>query len=326
MPKYAIFYTGAVRTMETTINSFVKNVLINNDYHVYAILQSDQIDLDERIIKKKMGDHLKSLTWFTRNDTKWLELREKLLNTPHRYIPDYWKDFLRNNGPMIEYYQIYLTYKEMEKYENEHNIKYDMVIRYRPDFMIKDPMDFSLIHNIDIANIQSIMEKIKHEYQMENIINIDMLTRFMNVFICQKRIFYKSNNVGPSVATSPEFLNLLNANDENDFYENVKKYVLQFNYIISLRQNHIYLINRKYMESFHLLGVNYCQYNYIVDDNPYWFNAENQFRNIIKMDNLDIFDSITNLEEKALYEYNNDNYFYCEEGKNDEFSYFLKRE
>jgi len=330
MPKYAIFYTGEVRTMETTINAFVKNVLLNEDYHVHAILQSNNTEYHEKLIKNKFGNHLKTLLWFDKNDSTWLELREKLLESPKGYITDYWKNFLRNNGPMIEYYQIYLTYKEMEKYEIENGIKYDMVIRYRPDFMIKDPMDFSLIQNIDVDTIKNIISKIKQEKQIKNVISVDMLKMFMNVFLCQKRIFYKELNINTTLANSEEFLNLINSTDENNFYENVQKYIVAFNYIISYRKNHIYVINRKYMDSIHLLGINYCQYSYPLGvfnkGDDYWFNAENQFRNIIKLNDLDIFDSITDLEEQALYHYNYQNYFYCREGENDDFSYFLKRE
>ena len=48
--KIAVIYTGEVRTIETTIDKFKENVLLNDGMHVFAILQSDYQTYYENLI------------------------------------------------------------------------------------------------------------------------------------------------------------------------------------------------------------------------------------------------------------------------------------
>jgi uncharacterized protein YfbU (UPF0304 family) len=50
MSKVAIIYTGETRTIESTLGHFKKNVLLNNNYHVFAIVQSDNVEHYNHII------------------------------------------------------------------------------------------------------------------------------------------------------------------------------------------------------------------------------------------------------------------------------------
>ena len=136
MSKVAILYTGESRTIETTIQYFKNNVLLNNNYHVFALVQSDNIDYHHQIIMNAIGSHIKNLQWFDKNDQTWLQIREDLLQKIN--IPENWKNYLNNSGSMIEYYQMYLAYQALEKYETENNIKYDFVLRMRTDVILKD--------------------------------------------------------------------------------------------------------------------------------------------------------------------------------------------
>ena len=114
MSKVAIFYTGETRTIETTISHFKNNVLLNNNYHVFAIIQSDNIEYYNKIITETIGNNLKSIEWYDKNEPSWLILRENQVQKMP--ITDSWKNYLNNSGSMIEYYQMYLVYQALEKY------------------------------------------------------------------------------------------------------------------------------------------------------------------------------------------------------------------
>ena len=122
--KIAILYTGETRTIDSTIQLFKNNVLLNNNYHVFAVLQSNNIDLHDKIIKETIGDNIKNIHWFDKNNEEWLHIKEKQLNKMN--IDECWKYYLSNSGSMIEYYQMYLAYKNIEKYKK--NIILHMII------------------------------------------------------------------------------------------------------------------------------------------------------------------------------------------------------
>ena len=112
--KIAIIYTGEVRTIEKTMKYFKQNVLLNENVHVFAILQSNNIDYFDNFVKNQVGNNLKSLNWLNKNDNTWINTREELLRTMYTSLA--WKDYLRNSGSMIEYYQMYLAFNKIIKF------------------------------------------------------------------------------------------------------------------------------------------------------------------------------------------------------------------
>ena len=62
MKKIAIIYTGESRTIETTIQTFKEHILLNENYHVYAVLQSSNTELTEQLVRKNMNNNLKLLS------------------------------------------------------------------------------------------------------------------------------------------------------------------------------------------------------------------------------------------------------------------------
>ena len=272
----AIIYTGEVRTIEKTIDYFLKNV-VSEKTHVFAVLQGEHYD---SFVRQKLGDKLKSLTWF-RNEQEWISLRESLLNDMS--CPDMWKNYLRRSGSMIEYYQMYLAYKQIEEQEKLGE-KYDYIMRMRCDVVLTEPI------NIDYK----LCEEVKEEDYV----------RFMNSFYHPKR-FHQD-------AGGPNFYKI-----EGSF----KEYFEKGNYIITLRNNIIYFANRETFRKISNLGITYGKY---VLQDDYWFNAENQLRGICRANQIDIFDSVMQLEDKSLYEYNENNYFENGELKTD-CLFFIRR-
>jgi len=319
MAKVAIIYTGETRTMETAIHYFKKNVLLNDNYHVFAVVQSNNIELDNLCIRKTFGNNLKKINWFNKNDSKWTNLREKQLEKI--FIDDNWKNYLRNSGSLIEYYQMHLAYKLCENYEKDNNIEYDFVLRCRTDVIIKDPINFDIIFEKNY--IKELLYKIKEFLNSETIISEKVLVMFMNTFYNEKRIFY--DYIANSKRTLTNYFNkLLEINDDDEFVNKLLTYLQNGSYIISLRENIVYFVKRKLMNYINILGITYGDYH--DDNNLYWFNAESQLENICLVNGIDIFNSTTILEGSSLYGYNHLNYFNeNNELKDDKYSFFIKR-
>ena len=318
--KIAVLYTGELRTYESTVKLFKKNLLLNDNYHVFAVIQSDEQNNYKNVLEDNIGDNLKKLINLNKNDDTWIILREELLGKLN--IDDSWKNYLRNSGSMIEYYQMHLAYKLMDSYETENNIKYDYVIRFRTDTVLKDSICFDWMNYTD-DKIRDILYKIKNKFNFNNIISNEVLNIFMNVFYNEKRIYY-SNNYPDNIITSKIFDILLMNEDENKFINDLNNYIKSEKFIISFRVNVIYFMKRELMENINLLGINYGKYIYEKD--AYWFNSECQLKQICVKNDIDFFSSTTEIEDKSLYEYNKSNYF--DENDNlidNNFSFLIKR-
>lgn len=315
--KIAIFYTGETRTIETTIGFFKKNVLLNNNYHVFAVLQSNNIDLHDKIIKETIGDNVINIHWFDKNHPEWLQIKERQLNK--MVIGENWKNYLSNSGSMLEYYQMYLAYKSLEKYENENNIHYDYVFRFRTDTIIKDSIDFENFY-FEKSYVQNFLYKIKDNLHLDTIISQKVLDTFMISFYNEKRFSY--DNLFISKYESNSCNKLLEIENEEEFIDSLVEYLKNGNYIITFRENVIYFIKRNLMHNIHVLGINYGDHKI---DHEYWFNSESQLKSICICNNIDFFSSTTLLEDKSLYEYNYNNYFENEILKEGNYGFFIKR-
>ncbi len=291
----AVIYSGATRTIETTIHHFKQNVLLHENYHVFGVIQPDTNQ--ESLITKVIGDNLKSLQWLDKENAEWVELRDKLVSSMH--ILDRWKDYLRTSGSMIEYYQLYLAYQALERYELEHGIKYDFVLRFRTDTVLKDVIDFDKI--MDKEYIKKVLCEIKSK-SLEKTLEV-----FMNTFYNERRISY--HNI-------ESLTNCLEMTDEE-----IIEYVRHGDYVVGLRKNVIYFMRRDVMSKIYHLGITYGQYT-SADD--YWFNSESQLENICTKYNIDKFSSTTVLEDSSLYMYNPSRYYENGELKGD-YSFFIKR-
>jgi hypothetical protein len=319
--KIAILYTGEFRTIEKTIELFKQNVLINDNYHVFAVIQDNNNENIEQIVKKTIKNNLKTYINFDKNDNIWINIRENLLNDMN--TNEGWKNYLRNSGSMIEYYQMYLAYNSMSKYEKDTNTEYEFVIRFRTDTILKDKLNFDWLQYND-DTIKNILYKIKDKYNLDKIMSIEALNIFFNTFYNEKRIDYTP--IPDCDITNSTLNKLLNEKSEEQFVSRICEYIKNGDYIISFRINIIYFIKRRLMEKIHLLGINYGKYVYEKHKDNYWVNAECQFRQICLQNNIDFYSSTTKLEDMSLYEYNKNNYF--DETNNfieNNYSFFIMR-
>ena len=300
----AVIYTGATRTIESTIRLFKQNVVLNENYHVYGVVQSGQIE-HETLIRETLGDNIKSLKWFDNENVEWITIREELLQ--NMILDERWKHYLRTSGSMIEYYQMYLAYQALERYEKEHDMKYDFVLRFRTDTVIKDVIRFDDI--FEKEHVTHIVNKIKDNLDIE-MTSDQFLDVFMNTFYNEKRIGYELK-----YQTKTEFKMGYTIDDLIDYLKNG-------NYMVSLRKNVIYFVRRDTMTQLHLLGITYGKYT---DADYYWFNSESQLEKICESLHIDKYNSTTQLEDESLYLYNPTHYYEEDQLKENEYSFFIKR-
>ena len=314
--KVAVIYTGMVRTMQDTISYFKKNILLTDNVHVFAVVQSDTPDETQNYLEKSLGNHLKSLLFFKNNNDEWITIRETLLT--NMTLDDSWKHYLRTSGSMIEYYQLYLASRLISEYESLHNIRYNYVIRNRTDIIYTKPLDFSWLllteeiieeklANVDINNVA---EKISATI---NFMNRLMGDRNFENGIC--RCF--------NYETDPLFNKIIFCDSHETMSKNLLYYILHGRYTLVLRDNLYYVMNRDYLEDLALLGITYGE---LKSDDDYWFNAEEQYRSVMKKNNITIFDSVTKVEVESLYNYDDKNYF-DEQGNllDNDTLFFIKR-
>lgn len=304
MSKIAIIYTGEIRTLEKTIEYFKKNILTNENVDVFAVLQGSNELYYNDILKKYIGNNLKSIQWIdTTIKETWVSIREDLLNSIN--IDSYWKNYLKNSGSMIEYYQMHLAIKEIINYENKKQESYDYVLRMRCDVIVNKPIYLN-INNWSIENIKNYLYEIKLSKNLDTILSKEAIIIFMNTYYDKTRLL--TNDIKyENMIVNDELKHLLNINNEDIFINTFKNYLENGNYLITIRKNILYFLKRKYINNIYPLGITYGKY--IMKDNNYWFNAESQLQQICIENKMDIFDSTTLKEEESLYKYFEENYF-----------------
>jgi len=304
--KLAIIYTGETRTIDKVYPYFIKNCLHTENHHVFGVLQTDESDRYSVLLKEKFGNNLMNLDFFNKNDSTYFHLKNYLLKNMNL---DYsWEKYLGfNSGSMIEYYQVFLAYSSIIKKERLENFKYDYIIRIRCDCVITKQLTFDWI-NYSKHDIQIIFNDIKSHHGFDNIVNKDVVDIFMNGLFDKDKLYLNDGIERKSYISSIMYNNIFLVDDEVSFINNFYDYFKNGKYLLTLRENVVYLINRKYFYPISTLGVAYGLTKYD-DANNYWFNSESQLKSVCNSNEIDVFDSYTKNECGSLYSYDKNNYF-----------------
>jgi hypothetical protein len=300
--KVAILFTGALRTIKKTMRYFKQNLLLTPDVDVFACLQNDT-DIPnsewEEWLHQELGHHIKHIEWFKLSEHQdWVSLRDKLLSNLN--IIDHWKNYIRNSGSIIEYYQLYLSYLKMCNYEDTHQ-RYSYIIRSRTDTIFAKPIDFHWLNWTD-SQVEERIAKINTGLSLSNIeINArNTLNYFMSTILSDSLI----NNIQDVMAQYIPNSNPITYTTASE----INNYIKNGPYILTIRANNLYIVSREYFNFIptisHIYGFLKSPYN----DN-YWYNSENQFQAACYFSNLSVFDYNTLFEDKSLYEYDEKRYF-----------------
>ena len=300
--KVAILFTGALRTIKKTMRYFKQNLLLTPDVDVFACLQNDTNIPNsewEEWLHQEMGDHIKHIEWFKLSEHQdWVSLRDKLLSNLN--LIDHWKNYIRNSGSIIEYYQLYLSYLKMCNYEDTHQ-RYSYIIRSRTDTIFAKPIDFHWLNWTD-SQVEERITKINTELSLSNIeINTtNTLNYFMTTILSDSLI----NNIQHIIARYIPNSNPIIYTTASE----INNYIKNGPYILTIRSNNLYIVSREYFNFIptisHIYGLLKSPHN----DN-YWYNSENQFQAACYFSNLSVFDYNSLFEDKSLYEYDEKRYF-----------------
>jgi hypothetical protein len=297
--KIAIILTGALRTIKRTIR-YTKEMLIqpNKECELFLCVQNDTKDPNDEWLqwfKDQLGAKLISLIWFSKDAyPDWIVHREILLN--HMAIDGPWKNYLRNSGSIIEYYQLQLAYMEMNLKEQLTGCNYDYIIRTRTDSIYTKPVDFHWL-SWTHSDIEQRILAIKDEVIASGLNNSPQA--ILKYFMCT----ILSDDIIPNI---PYIIAQCDFS-EQDAYNTatelnaveLTEYIKKGRYILTLRQNNLYIVNRHFFNFIPSLGTMYGMFRSKVEDD-YWFNAENQFRSACHHSGLTIFNYSSEFEERSL--------------------------
>lgn len=299
----AILLTGALRTIRKTMKFLKRNVLCTptsggvQPADIYACVQNDTSQSEEEWntwFHSELGDHLKSITWFSFDRyPAWTSHRE--LQLEHLNIDEGWKGYLRNSGSMIEYFQLQLVYMKVCQAESKHAFQYDYIVRARTDSIYAKPVDFHWLAWTE-DEIEQRLTRIRQEMVESNMETHarDVLRYFMCTVISDDLIpnlaFLVAEHV-PSPTDRSEDIPI----SSSDLHH----YLHHGRYILTIRKNNLYIVRRNLFHFLPTLGTMYGFMRSPIADN-YWFNAEGQFRDACYYSCLSIFEYSTEFEEKSL--------------------------
>jgi hypothetical protein len=300
--KVAVIYTGALRTIKKTMRYFKQNVLLNSDVHVFACVQNDTKQMASEMeswIKNEMGCHLKCIEWFSlASQSNWVQHRDFLLGNMN--ISNHIRDYLKNSGSIIEYYQLQLAYIKMSQFEHQHGFKYDYIIRARTDTLYAKPIDFHWLNWAD-SEVETRLQRIKSELIDSNIepSNSNIINYFMNTIVSDTIIDHIYNIKCRTIQNRDTLPDITSFNN----------YIKNGSYILTMRKNLLYIIRRDLFYTLPSLGTFYGYQQYYNSEPGFWWNAESQFEAMCYNSNITIHDYSSEYDENSLYNYNEKRYF-----------------
>jgi hypothetical protein len=163
----------------------------------------------------------------------------------------------------------------MKEFENNNNMKFDYVMRFRTDTILFKKL------NLDIFTLS------------ENILN-----EKINLF---KENKLEKNEVINSLIF-PEFLNQnrkIIKTEIQDIYE----YIIKKEFVLVIRANLIYITKRSNID--HIVNIihKYAKKGHELEPSYYW-NAENQFRNICLENKIDLLNFENESNQESFYNFN----------------------
>ncbi len=325
MSNLAVIYTGQLRTIFSTLANTVKR-FENQEADFFCVLQCDgesQKETYEREIRKALSNRIKYFMWFNKQDTEYINIREKCLSKMK--TGDKWKNYLRNSGSIIEYYQLHLAHKEICKYEKQmrEGKSYEYIMRLRCDLILKDDICFNTNY-FTKDHIKICMKQIMDQQDCKEI-NQDIIEKVINDYMVPSRCKYNNANIFNRIPS--EFSKRINSNlSEEEIIEKIHEYIHNHPHLIGFRINVFYFGKRDLFHVLQRLGTNYGEYKF--EEEPiYWFNAESQLLKICTENKIDFYSSCSLLEINSLYKYNENNYYTNNQQikEDEEFSWFIKR-
>jgi hypothetical protein len=159
--KIAVILSGQIRNdYNISLNSIKNNIIIPLNADVFYNFDNNKTDLEKENIHNFLSP--KKFTWETYD-----------INKEYNFITNIYKMTKR----------IYEANNLKIEYENENKFKYDIVIRIRPDLLVKNKLSSDLINNIK-----------KNTLYAPKVNNLDII-HYMKHFICDQMNFGSSETM-----------------------------------------------------------------------------------------------------------------------------------
>lgn len=147
----AVIVNGQERGLRRTVNLLKKNLLVPNDAVMFLACESGNAALTAAYFQ---GAHYGgSLILPSLRDTEFnafmqfLESSGRPAITPEAFTrsSEPWSiSYLHGSGTVIQYYQVWKAWQMILDYERTHNMRFDIVVRCRPDSILTERLDLSL--------------------------------------------------------------------------------------------------------------------------------------------------------------------------------------
>ena len=264
--KVAVLFTGQYRSFDNTSESIRTNLLEPNNAYSFIFCETS-MSLSELKSKCPSNSRVKC---YNERPKEFCELYTKLINTKPAIQPNKFsrvpfnQSYLWYSGSIIEYYQYMKCYDMMLKYEKEHNMTFDIIIRTRLDIMFGQPISilsfFSKIHS-------DIREKTTDNDYIMNLGNQTMIKNGLGNPACYGHVCK---------------LEMDNFSTEKELLEHINTE----NYIWTLGTNQIWIGKRHVMKQFHKMIYAYGDFDIGSEGT---FNSETQFTQFCKSNHIKHF-------------------------------------
>jgi hypothetical protein len=158
----AVLFTGQERTLPRTIKLLRRNLLEPNNTTVFLACESmdsdslkgrfDGLEIGGTDIRSTFRDP--EFTAFI--NVVWCSGRRGLLRGVfERSQEGYTIDYVFTSGTLLQYYQIWKAWMLLLEYETTHKVKFDVVVRCRPDALITEKLNLSSVLSSDELTCRS---------------------------------------------------------------------------------------------------------------------------------------------------------------------------
>jgi hypothetical protein len=300
-----IILTGALRTIKKTVGYFQRHLIESipgfaggtGALDIFVCVQNDSTESNadwEAWFHREIRP--RSIQWYSPQAyPDWVINRDRQIDA--MTIEPQWKQYLRTSGSMIEYFQLQLAYMAMVRVEQLEGFRYHSIVRARTDTIYAKPLDFHWLA-WDEAAVAARMKVVEREMALSGIamtdrerlrwfmctiLSDDVLPNMDRIFADYRPCEAETILDGEAALTPARLL----------------QYIQRGRYILTIRKNNLYVVRRSLFYMIPSLGTFYGSLR-APDADPWWFNAEGQFRDACYYSGITIFDYSTLFEEYSL--------------------------
>lgn len=152
----AVLITGQVRTIDRTRTLLQRNLIEPNNATLFLACEGDP-RLDGEIGGADIRDSFRCPEFNAFITVVWSSARPGLLQKVFDRSNEGWSiEYVFTSGTLLQYYQVWKAWMLLLDYEKKHSMKFDVVVRCRPDSLITEKLDLSTVLSSDELTCRSL--------------------------------------------------------------------------------------------------------------------------------------------------------------------------